>query len=102
MIPTKSGTSVVSVVPAPTFSFPPARGDLGTATTPTTHTTPLDPAEDGTTWAIDAAELDPRACLIALTGYWCPICHLPRVPYPGGHGRHATLNDLAWTPHGSL
>ena len=45
-------------------------------------------AEDGTIWAVDPDESHPEARLIQVTGYWCPVCRLPRDPYLGDHGMH--------------
>lgn len=27
-----------------------------------------------------------------ITGFWCPVCHTPRTPYPGDEGVH----PLCW------
>ncbi|SDM39808.1 hypothetical protein [Actinomyces ruminicola] len=52
--------------------------------------------EYGNVWAVDTGEARvPGARLIALTGYWCPVCHLPRTPYPGDHGMHPTCAEAA-------
>lgn len=51
-------------------------------------------AEDGTVWAVDVHESNPEARLIQVTGYWCPVCHLPRAPYPGDGGTHPWCAEL--------
>ena len=78
-----------------TFCLPQAREKSCPETTQSTHG-PLDAAEDVADQPDAAAEprtgvdRDADRYRLALTGYWCQVCHLPRVPYPGDHGRHPT------------
>lgn len=52
--------------------------------------------EQGRMWKIDTGEVEiPAARLIEVTGYWCPVCHLPRTPYPGDNGMHPTCAETA-------
>lgn len=36
----------------------------------------------------DGGGLAPVVSLTTITGYWCPACGLPRVPYRGDGGVH--------------
>lgn len=50
----------------------------------------------GRRFAVDDAEGVPLAeSVVELTGYWCPVCRMPRTPVPGDRGVHADCSTAA-------
>lgn len=47
----------------------------------------------GAPCVVDRSDPDPLTRLVTVTGYWCPACHLPRVPYAGDDGLHPWCAD---------